>query len=83
MVAAVAAYSLRAREMEALLVALGWDDLVALGSECQTQRLLLLAWACGILDRLPPGPQKDRLRQVALQLPMNFGTGSQPAMAAR
>ncbi len=82
-VAAVASYSLRPKEMEALFVALGWRNLVALGSEYRQQRLLLLTWACGILDGLPPGPPKDRLRQVALQLPLNFGTGSQPALAAR
>jgi hypothetical protein len=69
--------------MEALLVALGWRELVALGSEFRQQRLLLLDWACGVLDRLPPGPQKDRLEQVALQLPMDFGSGSRPALAAR
>ena len=82
-VAAVASYSLRAKEMEALFVALGWRSLVALGPEYRPQRLLLLAWACGILDGLPPGPLKDRFRQVALQMPPDFGTGSQPVLAAR
>jgi ParB/RepB/Spo0J family partition protein len=82
-VAAIAPYSLRTKEMEALFVALGWHNLVALGSEHRQQRLILLAWACGILDRLPPGPPKDRLREVALQLPVNFGTGPEPALAAR
>jgi ParB/RepB/Spo0J family partition protein len=82
-VAAVAPFSLRTREMEALFVALGWPDLVTLGSEYRQQRLLLLAWACGVLDRLPPGPHQDRLRQMALQFPMDFGTGSRPALAAR
>src|SRR5262249_41427678 len=77
-VTAIAPYSLRAKEMEGLFVALGWRKLVALGSEYRQQRLLLLVWVCGILDRLPPGSPKDRLRQLALQLPLNFGTGSQP-----
>jgi ParB/RepB/Spo0J family partition protein len=82
-VAAVVPYSLRTKEMEALFVALGWRTLVALGPEYRQQRLLLLAWACGILDGLPPGPPKDRLRQVALQMPLNFGMGFQPGLAAR
>jgi ParB/RepB/Spo0J family partition protein len=82
-VAAVASYSLRPKEMEALFVALGWRSLVALGPEYRQRRLLLLAWACRILDGLPPGPPKDRLRQVALQLPLDFGATSTPVLAAR
>jgi hypothetical protein len=82
-VAAVASYSLRPKDLEALFAALGWHNLVALGSEYRQQRLLLLAWACGVLDGLPPGPPKDRLCQLALQLPLNFGTGSQPGLVAR
>jgi ParB/RepB/Spo0J family partition protein len=82
-VTAVAAYSLRPREMEALFAALGWRDLVDLGLEYRQRRLVLLAWACGILDGLPPGPPKDRIRQVALQLPLTFGTGPKPALVAR
>lgn len=82
-VAAVASYSVRPKEMEAVFVALGWRSLVALGPKYRQRRLLLLTWACGILDGLPPGPPKDRLRQLALQLPLDFGTGSTPALAAR
>ena len=54
-----------------------------LGPEYRQRRLLLLAWACGILDGLPLGPPKDRIRQVALQLPLTFGTGPEPALVAR
>jgi ParB/RepB/Spo0J family partition protein len=82
-VAAVASYSLRPKEMEAVFVALGWRSLMALGPEYRQRRLLLLAWACGYLDGLPPGPLKDRLCQLALQLPLDFGTGSTPVLAAR
>jgi len=82
-VAAVASYSLRPREIDALFVALGWRDLVALGSEYRGQRLALLAWACGTLDRLAPGPAEDRLRQVALNLPLSFETGPHTALVAR
>jgi ParB/RepB/Spo0J family partition protein len=82
-VAAVGPYSLRPKEMEVLFVALGWSDLISLGSEYRQHRLLLLTWACHILDGLAPGTPKDRLRQMALQLPLNFGTSFQLALAAR
>jgi ParB/RepB/Spo0J family partition protein len=82
-VAAVASYSLRPKEMEAVFVALGWHSLVALGPDYRQRRLLVLVWACGILDGLPPAPLKDRLRHLALQLPFDFGAGSTPALAAR
>lgn len=82
-VTAVAEYSLRPREMEALFGALGWRDLVSLGPEYRQRRLLLLAWACGILHGLPSGPPRDRIRQVALRLPLTFGTGPKPELVAR
>ena len=74
-VSAVAPYRVRTKEIEALFIALGWRSLAELGEDHRQQRLLLLAWACGILSGLPPGPQKERLRQVALALPLRFGTG--------
>jgi len=84
-VSAIAQYSLRTREIEALFVAIGWRSLVELGTDHRRQRLLLLSWACGILDDLPPGSQKERLRQVALALPLRFGSGkgSELSLAAR
>jgi ParB/RepB/Spo0J family partition protein len=82
-VAAVAPYSLRPKEMEALFVGLGWHNLVALGPEFRDRRLLLLAWACEILDGLPPGNPKDRLRQMALKLPLTFDSDFSPALATR
>ena len=81
--AAVAPYSLRPKEMEALFVGLGWRDLVALGPNYRQRRLLLLAWACGILDGLPPGPPKDRLRQTGAAAASGLRHGFQPALAAR
>jgi ParB/RepB/Spo0J family partition protein len=72
-VSAVAPYRVRTKDIEALFVALGWRNLAELGENHRQQRLLLLAWACGILSRLPPGAQKERLRQVALELPLRFG----------
>lgn len=82
-VAAVAPYSLRTREMEALFTALGWRELVGLGSAHRKQRLLLLTWACATLGKLPPGPTDDRLSQMAAALPMNFSGGSRLRVAAR
>jgi ParB/RepB/Spo0J family partition protein len=71
-VSAVARYPMRTREVEALFVALGWRRLVALGEEYRHQRLILLGWACSQLAQLPQGPEKERLRQLALRLPMAF-----------
>jgi ParB/RepB/Spo0J family partition protein len=84
-VSAVAPCSVRTKEIEVLFVALGWRSLVELGAEHRQQRLLLLAWACGILNDLPPGSLKERLRQVALALPLRFGAGegSELSLAAR
>lgn len=73
-VSAVAPYSVRAKEIETLFKALGWRKLVELGVEYRQQRLLLLVWACRILNDLPPGSQQERLRQVALLMPIRFGT---------
>jgi ParB/RepB/Spo0J family partition protein len=74
-VSAIAPYSVRTKEIEALFVGLGWRSLVALGADHRRQRLLLLAWACRILNDLPPGSPRDRLRHVAIALPLHFGTG--------
>jgi ParB/RepB/Spo0J family partition protein len=82
-VTAVASYSLRSKEMEALFVALGWRNLEALGPEHRRHRLLLLAWACETLNGLPPGPPKDRLRQMAVQMPLAFDAGLNSVSVAR
>jgi ParB/RepB/Spo0J family partition protein len=71
-VSTVAAYPVRTKEIEALFVALGWRRLVALGEEHRRQRLLLLGWACNQLAELPQAPAKERLRQLALRLPLAF-----------
>jgi ParB/RepB/Spo0J family partition protein len=82
-VAAVAPYSIRPKEMEILFIALGWRSLVDLGAEYRQRRLLLLAWACEVLDRLPSGPPKNRIREVAIQLPLTFGSGPKPVLAVQ
>jgi ParB/RepB/Spo0J family partition protein len=73
-VSTIASYSVRTKEMEALFVALGWRRLAALGDEHRRQRLLLLGWACRQLATLPQGPAKERLRQMALNLPFAFAS---------
>ena len=65
-------------------MALGWHDLVALGSGIPATSLASADMGLsGSLSGLPSATPKDRLRQMALQLPINFGTGFQPALAAR
>ena len=64
--------SIKSKELEALFVALGWNRLVDLGSSYRDQRLLLLSWACSVLDRLPQGLAKERLRKLALGFPTAF-----------
>jgi ParB/RepB/Spo0J family partition protein len=61
--------ALKAKDVEALFVALGWSALEDLGWRHRTQRLRLLEWACNTLTRLPPGPIRDRLHHLALDLP--------------
>jgi hypothetical protein len=80
----VARSSIKAKELEALFIALGWRQLVDLGSRHREQRLILLGWACDVLDRLPRGSNRERLRQLALKLPLAFDKhGSNYALVAR
>lgn len=80
----VARSSIKTKELEGLFVALGWQRLVDLGPEYRDQRLILLGWALGVLDRLPHGSAKERLRQVALQFPLAFErSGARMALVSR
>jgi ParB/RepB/Spo0J family partition protein len=83
-VSTVASYAVRTREIEALFVALGWRRLVALGEEYRQQRLILLGWACRQLTEMPQGSAKDRLRLLALKLPLAFESqAGVPSLVAR
>jgi ParB/RepB/Spo0J family partition protein len=64
--------AIKTKELEGLFVALGWQHLVDLGPKYRDQRLILLGWAIGVLDGLPHGSAKERLRQLALQFPLDF-----------
>jgi ParB/RepB/Spo0J family partition protein len=80
-VSVIARYSLRTREIEELFKALGWAELVALGPEHRTARLLLVAWACEELSQMDLGPVDDRLNILAGSLPLTLGDGSAPKAA--
>lgn len=82
-VAALAHYSLRTREMEALFEAFGWRDLVELGSEHRRQRLWLLIWACDTLSKMPSGSIADRLGHLATAMPMDIDEGSRRRAEAK
>ena len=79
----VARSSLKTKEAEALFVALGWNTLEGLGPRFRAQRLKLLTWATSVLDQLPSGSTKERLRQLAFKFPMEFAKhGSHRAVLA-
>lgn len=73
---AVSRYSLRTKEVEALLKALGWNQIAALGREYRASRLLLLDWACDELTRMEPGPAHDRLTRLAERMPLTLGVNT-------
>src|SRR5262249_42710755 len=77
-IAAIARCSLRTREVEELFKALGWADLVALGAEHRTARLLLIAWACTELSHMDSDSVEARLNKLAGSLPLTLGDGSAP-----
>lgn len=64
--------SLRTKEVEALFLAIGWRKLFDLGMEYQAERLCLLEWACETLTDLPANSIDERLRQLAMALPMQL-----------
>jgi ParB/RepB/Spo0J family partition protein len=80
-VGVIAQYSLRTREVEDLFKALGWADLVALGAEHRTARLLLVAWACSELSQMGSDSVEARLNKLAQSLPLTLGDGRAPKAA--
>ena len=71
---AVTRTSMRAKELEALLVALNWRSLMELGAEHRKQRLLLFSWACEVLSSTQ-GSLRERLRHLASSFPLAFDDG--------
>lgn len=68
-------YSLRPKELEAILTAVGWRALTALGSEHRADRILLFGWACATFTQLTGGT-KDRISQLAELLPLDLTDGA-------
>jgi len=68
----ISGLAIKTKEMEALFVALGWQQLAALGGERFGERIVLLNWACTELVALPAGTLKERFRQLALKFPTAF-----------
>ncbi len=79
-VAEIAKYSLRTREVDQLFQAIGWDKLADLGRDYRDTRLRLIAWACNKLSQLDVGTITDRLGQLAEQLPLSLHEGLQTAL---
>lgn len=69
---AVAHSSIRTKDLEVLFAALGWRDLARMGPALRSQRLMLLSWACGVLDGQRNSSTKDRLRELADRFPLNI-----------
>jgi ParB/RepB/Spo0J family partition protein len=65
----VGGHGIRANEMEALLRAVDYRSLVALGPEHRAQRVALLAWANRTLATFDRSNPRERIRQLAALLP--------------
>lgn len=68
----IARHGIRAREMDTLFSALDWRSLAALGPTYSGQRIALLEWACRTLTCLPRSDPRERLRQLALRMPLRL-----------
>lgn len=78
----VSQVTLNAKDLEALFFALGWSALEDLGTRHQVQRIRLLEWACERLQRIAAGPIKERLRQLALDMPIELNRRNEPLARA-
>jgi ParB/RepB/Spo0J family partition protein len=77
----VAGHGIGAAEMDALLRAVDYRSLVDLGPEFKASRLALLEWAALTMTSLPRSNPRERLRQVALRLPVRFDAQPQEEAA--
>lgn len=71
-----------AKEFEELLKAIGWRSLVELGPEFRADRLDLLEWSLGELAAFPRGVPRERIRRLALLLPLRLSARKTPARVA-
>jgi ParB/RepB/Spo0J family partition protein len=65
----ISGLAIKTKELEALFIALGWQELQKLDGKRFGERIALLNWACNALVDLPAGTLKERLRQLALSFP--------------
>lgn len=65
----ISGLKLKTKEVEALFVALGWQQLTELGSKQFGHRIALFHWACNALADLPAGTLKERFRRLAMEFP--------------
>jgi ParB/RepB/Spo0J family partition protein len=65
----ISGLKIKTKEVEALFVALGWQQLTELGDKQFGHRIALFHWACNALVDLPAGTLKERLRQLAMAFP--------------
>jgi ParB/RepB/Spo0J family partition protein len=84
-VAVIAKHTLKTKDVETLFTALGWNELVELGKDQRTERLLLIAWACSELAGMKKGSTEDRFKRLAEALPLTLGADqvTQRAVGAR
>lgn len=71
----VLAFGIRATEMQALLLAFDWRTLSKLGDGHRTDRVDLITWALSTLASLPRGEVGERIRHLAIRMPVTL-TGS-------
>lgn len=81
-VAEIAKYSLRTREVDELFRAIGWEQLAELGNTYRGARLMLIAWACHVLSQMDAGTISDRLGQLAERLPVSLRDGQEMSAGA-
>jgi ParB/RepB/Spo0J family partition protein len=75
----VVPHRIGAGEMDSLFIALDWCALADLGPSYRDQRLALLEWCCRTLSTLSRAQPWERIRQLALQLPLRLPTGTAQA----
>lgn len=73
----ISGLSITTKEIEALFIALGWQQLTELGDKRLCERVALLSWACKTLADLPAGALRERLQQLALKFPTAFDKRSE------
>ena len=67
---AIAPSGIRASDLEVLLGAVGWNELTKLGARHRHQRVNVLRWACEGFVAPPKTTVNDRIRRLAIQLPL-------------